>query len=87
MHIELHIERLVLDGLSASPRERTLMRAAVETELARLLTEQGLSPDLSSGVALPSLGASDIELSPRGDAWQMGEQIARSVYGGLGGRQ
>lgn len=86
MHIELHIERLVLDGLSASPRERTLMRASLETELARLLTEQGLAHELSGGGAFPSLGADNIELSPRGDAWQTGEQIARAVYGGLGGR-
>ena len=84
MHIELHIERLVLEGLAASPRERVLVQAAVETELARLLAEHGLSRELAGGIALPSLGAESIELSPGDDPWRLGEQIARAVYGGIG---
>ena len=36
MNIQLHIERLVLDGLPLTRREGALVQAAVETELARL---------------------------------------------------
>ena len=84
MNIELHIEHLVLDGLTASPHERTQIRAAVETELARLLSEGGLARELAGGVALPSLGAGSIQLPQSGNPWQLGEQIARAVYGRIG---
>lgn len=84
MRIELHIERLVLDGLAATPRERTMIRTAVEMELSRLLTEGGLARELAGGVALPSLGVGNIQLTPGGNPWQLGEQIARAVYAGIG---
>jgi hypothetical protein len=84
LNIELHIERLVLDGLTATPRERIQIRAAVETELSRLLSEGGLARELVNGGALPSLGASNIQLASGHDPWRMGEQIARAVYGGIG---
>jgi hypothetical protein len=86
LHIELHIERLVLDGLTASAHERTLIGAAVETELSRLLNEGGLARELAGGVALPSLGAGNMQLPQGGDPWQLGEQIARAVYDGIGNR-
>jgi hypothetical protein len=84
LNIELHIERLVLDGLTATPRERTQIRAAVETELSRLLSEGGLAHELAGGIALPSLAADNIQLPQGGNPWQLGEQIARAVYSGIG---
>jgi len=35
MNINLHIERLVLDGVNIAPRQRHLLQASGETELTR----------------------------------------------------
>jgi hypothetical protein len=84
MNVKLHIERLVLEGLDIAPGQRRLLRAAVETELTRLLAEGGLAPQLSSGVALPSLRAGAIQLTNETGATHLGAQIAGAVYGGIG---
>src|SRR5207248_155653 len=84
LRIELHIERLSLDGLSVSPRERALVLSSVEAELSRLLAEGGLSHELLGGGALPSLRAGDLRLTAGSDARHLGMQIARAVYDGIG---
>jgi hypothetical protein len=83
-HIQLHIERLVLEGVAIAPGQRALLQAAVEAELGRLLTQGGLTEGLAGGGALPSIRASAIQLAPGGDPQRMGTQIAQSVYGGIG---
>lgn len=84
MNINLHIERLVLDGVNIPPGQRHLLQASVETELARLLTDGGVSPSLAGGVALPHASANGIQLAGGNDPVQIGRQIAQSVYGGIG---
>jgi len=82
MNINLHIERLVLDGVNIAPGQRHLLQASVETELTRLLTDGGLAPSLAQGSALPNLSASDIQMTGSNPI-QLGRQIAQSVYGGI----
>lgn len=85
MNINLHIERLHLDGISLSPGERPLLKAAVEGELTRLLSSGCLSEALQSGGAsLYSARAAGIQLMNDGNTAQLGEQIAGAVYGGIG---
>ncbi len=84
MNINLHIERLVLDGISPSLGERPLLQAAVEAELTRLLTSGGLSDALQSDGALYNVKTAGIQLASDGSPAQLGEQIAGAVYGGLG---
>jgi len=83
MNIDLHIERLVLDGLSIEPHQRPLLQEALQNELVRLLAERGLSDSIAHGLAIPKLSTSDIQLTGNNPA-QLGQQIARSVYGGIG---
>jgi hypothetical protein len=83
MNISFHIERLVLDGIDISQRERPLLQMAVESELARLLVEGGLSRSLSSGGAYPTLATAPIQLTDQHPA-HLGQQIAQAVYGGIG---
>lgn len=84
MNINLHIERLVLDGISLSPGERPLLQAAVETELTRLLASSGISDTLQSGGALYNVRTAGIQLANDGSPTRLGEQIAGAVYGGTG---
>lgn len=85
MNINLHIERLVLDGVSLERGHEPQFRAAVEMELARLLSGAGLSTELMSGGAVESLQAGAIHLpAERSSSQQLGQQVARAVYGGIG---
>jgi hypothetical protein len=85
MNIELHIERLILDGLPVESRQGALIQSAVEAELARLLASDGLNPELLSGGALGSLRAGDIQLERDGAAPHLGTQIAGAVHRRIAG--
>lgn len=82
MRIDLHIDRLVLDGIDLDHAQRPHLQAAVEAELGRLLAEGGLGA-LAAGGAVPSVKAGGFEISGEGPA-QLGKQIAGAVYGGIG---
>jgi hypothetical protein len=84
MNVKLHIERLILDGISPFPGERPLLQAAIEAELTRLLANGGLNDALRSGGALYNVRTAGFQLAHDGNPARLGEQIARAVYGGIG---
>ncbi len=87
MNIEVHIERLILDGLPIERSQGPYLQAAVEAELTRLLAENGLAAHLQTGGALPSVRADAMQFKPGNTQAQWGQQIARSVYSGIGNRK
>ncbi len=84
MNTQVYIERLVLDGIDVPHRQRPLLQAAVEAELARLLAAGGVASGLREGGALPRLQGGAIQLAEGRDPARLGQQIARAVYGGIG---
>jgi hypothetical protein len=91
MKIHVHIERLILDGLPLGPGGGARVQAAIEAELARLLTAGGtvegsIAQTWPTGGAVPSVPAAPIQLSTGVRPAEIGGQIARSVYGGIGGK-
>jgi biotin operon repressor len=84
MNINLHIERLILDGLPIESRQGTLVKEAVEAELMRLLEQNGLSANLQAGGAFPSLQTQSVNLTAEKNPALSGEQIAQAVYGRIG---
>lgn len=85
MRIEVHIERLVLDGLPVSTADGPRVRAAVESELARLLAQGSVSRELISGGAVPRVDAPRISIGPHELPDAIGRAVARSVHAGIGG--
>lgn len=84
MNIRLHIERLILDGLPLSNAQGRIVQASVESELARLLSENGLSHEFSAGGAVPSVGVKGFQTTDQDSPTHIGRLIARSAYGGIG---
>ena len=80
-NIELHIEELVLHGFA--PGDRHQIGEAVQRELVRLFTEQGVSPSLLQGGEVARLDGGAFELAPGSNAEMTGNQVAQAVYGGL----
>lgn len=83
MKIQMEIERLILDGIDIPAGQRPRLQAAVEAELARLLSTGGLNSVLTSGEHLSSLRVQTLNYSGNNPV-QLGQQIARSLYSGLG---
>jgi len=79
MNIELHIDRLVLDGLPMSAAQARVLRATLETQLASLLAAAPPTP--GHGYAVPVLRAAPIK--PAHAAAPTGRDIARSVHAAL----
>jgi hypothetical protein len=85
MNVELHIERLVLDGVRLDRAGERVFRAAFQAELTRLIAEGGVSGALSA--TTPRVIAPAVSLAAESGPMQWGEALARSVYGGLGAGQ
>jgi len=83
MRINLHIERLVLDGLPIERTQGSKIRAAVEQELTRLLASGGLSSQLRTGGAIPLLRGRNIKLRKGASPAGVGAKIARAVHEGI----
>ena len=79
--IELHIEELVLHGLS--PGDRYRIADAVERELSRLFAEPGLLSSMADGDEIPRLDGGSFAAGRGAKPAAIGAQIAQAVYGGL----
>jgi hypothetical protein len=84
MKINIQIERLVLDRLPVEHHQGSLLKAAVEAELSRLLGANGLANHLMSGGAVDSLPAPNIQLGSDNNPIKLGQQIGRALNGGIG---
>jgi len=85
MKIDLHIERLVLDGFSANSLDAEAVRGALVAELASLL--HAVPPSAASGSALPYLQADARVADAQPHAVALGASVARALHGALGATQ
>jgi hypothetical protein len=81
VNLELRVEELVLQGFE--PADRYRIGEAVERELDRLFTEQGVSPTLNQDSQAEHLDGGAFELKPNLGADAIGIQVAQKVYGRL----
>lgn len=79
--VSLHIERLVLDGLPFTAVSAARLEREVQTELTRLLTEDGLTS--TNAGATRSLAAPGFQFTEQRSPVDLGQKIARSVYDSL----
>ncbi len=82
MRYRVHIERLVLDGLSVEARDRGRVAVALEAELGRLLVTRGLSKSWLAGGAVPTLSAPPFQ-GGGGDPARLGAGVAQAVHQSL----
>lgn len=87
MNVNLHIERLLLDGELLEASQAPQLKAAVEQELARLLGEGGVAPRLDAGATLARVEAGPVNWMQGADPARLGAQLAGALYGGLGQRR
>ncbi|MCC7373469.1 MAG: hypothetical protein IT581_02350 [Verrucomicrobiales bacterium] len=83
LSVRLHIERLVLDGVPGNSRDLGRLRAALETELGRLLGDHA-SAGLSGGSThLAKIAAPEIRWATNTDPAESGRDLARAIFSGM----
>ena len=82
MIVNIHIERLILDGLFIPYHEHEKLQAFVEKELAKQFTNN-LPELLMQCGALSEISAGDIHLTDESDPVGLGQEIGRAVYEGI----
>jgi hypothetical protein len=85
VNINVHIERLILDGLPVEACDSALVRAAVEAKLVRLLSERGIPSDLQTGVNKARILAPPLRLNSSTHAKEVGTQIGAGIYSAFAG--
>lgn len=81
MNLELHIEALVLEGIT--PRDGDRIGVAVQAELTRLFAGRGVPPALVRGGTVSYMDGGLVEARPDTRPDVIGAQIAQAVYEGL----
>jgi hypothetical protein len=82
MNVHVDIGRLVLDGVTLTPRERRALTGALHSELTRLITVYGVAAQ--QGAASDRVGAPSLPMSQPVDPARMGTDLARALYGTFG---
>lgn len=83
MKINLHIERLVLEGLPLMSHQGPALGEALQAELARLLSEGGLPRQVTAGGVIPRLDGGVFAMGQGLQAEGMGRQLAQPISGAL----
>lgn len=86
MNIELHIDRLVLEGLPLESRHGSQLREAIERELHQLLQSHSLAANMQVVQTIRRIQAPAIQFSQSPQLQSLGQQIAQSIYDGIGGQ-
>lgn len=83
MKINLHIERVVLEGVSIQSHQQRHLKAAMESELTRLLSTEPVGPGLQSITSRRAVTGDTISVSDNTQPRVLGEQIAGAVHRGI----
>ena len=83
MIVNLHIDRVVIEGLPVGSQEAPWIKEALSAELVRLVAESGLAKGFCRSRFDPQIRAEPITQPPR-DAGNLGTQIGQVVYGVIG---
>ena len=81
--INIHIGRLVMDGISVANHRQPMLDTAIETELTRLFCGDTASIHLLSSADLSHIPESEIGDVDETNPAQIGRQIARVIYEGI----
>lgn len=85
MNFNLHIDRLVLDGIALTPRQQKELQTAVQSELVRLLISKGVGPRAAPRDNKRSIRGGSINIEKNNTAPGLGNQVAGAVYRGIMG--
>ena len=84
MNINVHIDRLILDGIDVEPSQKKELKAAVETELRQQLVNLGIGSTMQSNINHQSVKGGSLSIENIPTSASLGQQIGNAVYKGVG---
>jgi hypothetical protein len=85
VNVEVHIERVTLDGIRLGPAERAALSHTLCDELGALIKSGGIPTRLVSTGALPSLPTGAVQMPAPRAPGPLGRALANGVYTSFGG--
>ncbi|MBO1350936.1 MAG: hypothetical protein EBE86_027825 [Hormoscilla sp. GUM202] len=83
MNIKMRINEIIIgEGVEVPRSMGRILQAALEAELARMLTEKGLPPKPEKGARIPSLPVNR-ELKGKTSPDRVGKLLAQAIYAEL----
>jgi len=82
--LNIHIDRLVLEGFDYSPGDVVRFESALSAELTRRFSLNGIPEELRSGGSVDALRPTNVSLPPQPTPAQSGRAIALAIHGGIG---
>ena len=84
MKINLHIERLIVEGMSLTAREKDQLSSAIRQQLLGQLTERGLAADLNGLAGQRTVNGGAMSLMDADQPGAIGQKIGTAIYRGIG---
>jgi hypothetical protein len=82
--INLHIERIILDGIDLAPSDYHVLQTALQAELTRLLSNGSITDDLIGAGTVPHINAGTLTVTENSTPAEIGTLLAQTVYGVTG---
>lgn len=79
--INIHIDNLVIHGFDRIERDQ--VGSAVQKELSRLISEQGLPSALKKSQTIGNLNAGEFRTGKSSSPRNVGIQVAQKIYRGM----
>jgi hypothetical protein len=83
MRVDVHIERVTLDGIALTSAESAQLLTVLRRELTYLLSDRSSHSHLTRGGAAPFLRGPDIRVPGGTRPAHLGVSVARSVHASL----
>jgi hypothetical protein len=83
MTIHIHIDRIVLDGLSLSWKDASAVRLAVQRELASVLAAPGTPHASWRAANVARVNAAPVQIAARPAPQTVGRSVAQAIGGAI----
>ncbi len=85
MKINLHIERIVLEGISIPSSQHQVLQTSMATSLIQMLADGGLSSRFVQDTSLRHISTTNsIQQDDANNLMHLGNKVAQSLYRGIG---
>jgi hypothetical protein len=84
MNINMHIERLIIDGVDIRPNQKKELLLVLEATLKQQLLYQGVNSEMISNHNRNSVTGGAITFGASPDTVNFGQLIGKAVYRGIG---
>ena len=84
MNINMHIERLIIDGVDIRPNQKKELLLVLEATLKQQLLNHGVNSKMISNHNRNSVTGDAITFGTNPDTVNLGQLIGKAVYRGIG---